>query len=162
MSVTTGAHAFDLLVLGGGPVGLEAALAAAASGLDFAVLEAGEGVGANVRGWGHVRMFSPFINLYAVVFLVGGAIVSALRYRRNVETYHRFLGNVYIAAGGILPGIGGAFTRLAARRWRRCGTYASTTCDWQVDMPVAVFESELWFRRFPARLSRRVLSDPRI
>ena len=27
------------------------------------------------------------------------------------ETYHRFIGNVCIAVGGILPGIGGAFTR---------------------------------------------------
>jgi hypothetical protein len=61
--------------------------------------------------WHWVRMISPFINLYAVIFLVGGAIVSAIRFRRNEGTYHRFLGNVYIAIGAILPGIGGAFTR---------------------------------------------------
>lgn len=61
--------------------------------------------------WPWVRVFSPFINLYAVIFLVGGAVVSAVRYRRTRETYHRFVGNVYIAAGGILPGIGGMFTR---------------------------------------------------
>jgi len=46
-----------------------------------------------------------------VIFLVGGAIVSAVRYRRTCETYPRFIGNVYIAIGAILPGIGGAFTR---------------------------------------------------
>ena len=34
-----------------------------------------------------------------------------MRYRRARETYHRFVGNVYIAVGGLLPGIGGAFTR---------------------------------------------------
>jgi hypothetical protein len=56
-------------------------------------------------------VFSPFIITFAVVVLVGGAIVSAIRYRRTRETYNRFLGNVYIAIGGILPGIGGAFTR---------------------------------------------------
>ena len=61
--------------------------------------------------WRWVRLFSPFINTYAVVFLVGGAIVSAIRYRRTRETYQRFIGNVLIAAGGILPGIGGTFTR---------------------------------------------------
>jgi hypothetical protein len=61
--------------------------------------------------WRWVRLFSPFINSYAVLFLVGGAIVSAVRYRRTRETYHRFIGNVYIAIGAILPGIGGAFTR---------------------------------------------------
>ena len=46
-----------------------------------------------------------------MIFLVGGAIVSAVRYRRTRETYPRFIGNVYIAIGAILPGIGGAFTR---------------------------------------------------
>lgn len=64
-----------------------------------------------VLEWRWVRLFSPFINLYAVFFLVGGAIVSAMRFRRTRETYHRFVGNVYIAVGAILPGIGGAFTR---------------------------------------------------
>ena len=44
-------------------------------------------------------------------FLVGGAIVSAARYKRTREMYHRFVGNVWIAIGAILPGIGGAFTR---------------------------------------------------
>ena len=61
--------------------------------------------------WRWVRLFSPFINTYAVIFLVGGAIVSAIRYRRTRETYQRFIGNVFIAVGGILPGIGGTFTR---------------------------------------------------
>ena len=64
-----------------------------------------------VLGWEWVRWFSPFINLYAVTFLVGGAVVSALRYRRFPESRHRYLGNILIATGAILPGIGGAFTR---------------------------------------------------
>jgi hypothetical protein len=61
--------------------------------------------------WHWVRMFSPFINTYAVVFLIGGAILSAVRYSRRRETYHRSIGNVLIALGAILPGIGGTFTR---------------------------------------------------
>jgi len=61
--------------------------------------------------WHWVRGISPFINLYAVTFLIGGAVLSAIRYRRRAETYHRYVGNVLIAAGAILPGIGGAFTR---------------------------------------------------
>ncbi len=64
-----------------------------------------------VLAWQWVRMFSPFINLYAVVFLIGGAIVSAVRYSRKRETYHRYVGNILIAIGAILPGIGGTFTR---------------------------------------------------
>jgi hypothetical protein len=61
--------------------------------------------------WTWVRRFSPFINLYAVIFLVGGAIVSAIRYSRHEATRHRMWANVWIAGGAILPGIGGAFTR---------------------------------------------------
>lgn len=64
-----------------------------------------------VLEWHWVRMFSPFINLYAVTFLIGGAIFSAIRYRRRRETYHRYVGNVLIAIGALLPGIGGTFTR---------------------------------------------------
>ncbi|KAA3617079.1 MAG: hypothetical protein D8M58_04215 [Calditrichaeota bacterium] len=61
--------------------------------------------------WQWVRLFSPFINLYAFVFLVGGAILSAVRFKRNNKTYYRFIGNVLIAFGALLPGIGGTFTR---------------------------------------------------
>ena len=61
--------------------------------------------------WAWVRRFSPFINLYAVIFLVGGAIASAVRYSRDEATRHRMWANVWIAVGAILPGIGGTFTR---------------------------------------------------
>ncbi len=64
-----------------------------------------------VLEWHWVRMFSPFINLYAVTFLIGGAIFSAFRYKRQRETYHRYVGNLLIAVGALLPGIGGTFTR---------------------------------------------------
>ena len=64
-----------------------------------------------VLTWSWVRAFSPFINLYAVAFLVGGAILSAIRFRRKQETRHRYHANVLIAIGAILPGIGGTFTR---------------------------------------------------
>jgi hypothetical protein len=65
-----------------------------------------------VLTWSWVRLFSPFLNTYALAFLVGGAIVSAIRFRRDPGLRHRFIGNVYIAIGGLLPGIGGTFTRL--------------------------------------------------
>jgi thioredoxin reductase len=49
-----------IAILGGGPVGLEAALAAAERGWDFAVYEAAERPGGNVCEWGHVRLFTPW------------------------------------------------------------------------------------------------------
>lgn len=61
--------------------------------------------------WSWVRLISPFINTYAVIFLVGGAIYSALKYRKLSEMRHRALGNTLIAVGAILPGIGGAMSR---------------------------------------------------
>lgn len=64
-----------------------------------------------VLGWQWVRAFSPFINTYAFIFLVGGAVVSSWRYARSRETAYRALGNAFIALGSLLPGIGGTFTR---------------------------------------------------
>ena len=65
-----------------------------------------------VLTWSWVRLLSPAVNLYAVVFLIGGAILSAVRYSRDPETRHRKYANVLIAVGAILPGIGGTATRM--------------------------------------------------
>lgn len=58
-----------------------------------------------------VRAFSPFVNTYAAGLLVGGAIWSAIRYLRDLHQARRAWANIAIAVGGILPGIGGSFTR---------------------------------------------------
>ncbi|HEX6098816.1 MAG TPA: NAD(P)-binding domain-containing protein [Thermoanaerobaculia bacterium] len=47
-------------VIGGGPVGLAAAAHLLERGLRPVVFEAGPRVGHAMRGWGHVRMFSPW------------------------------------------------------------------------------------------------------
>ncbi len=47
-------------VVGAGPVGLAAAAHLARRGQEAVVLEAGDGPGASVREWGHVRLFSPW------------------------------------------------------------------------------------------------------
>jgi len=49
-----------LAILGAGPIGLEAALAARERGLDFAIYEAGASPASHVREWGHVRLFTPW------------------------------------------------------------------------------------------------------
>jgi thioredoxin reductase len=49
-----------VVVIGAGPVGLAAAAHLAERGLPFLVLEAGDTVGASVRQWGQVRLFSPW------------------------------------------------------------------------------------------------------
>ncbi|UVF21452.1 NAD(P)-binding domain-containing protein [Microvirga terrae] len=47
-------------IIGAGPVGLAAAAHLIQRGLPVKVYEAGATVGANVRDWGHVRLFSPW------------------------------------------------------------------------------------------------------
>ncbi|MCH8247169.1 MAG: hypothetical protein IH951_12270 [Bacteroidetes bacterium] len=66
----------------------------------------------SVLEWQWVRLFSPVVNLYAVVFLIGGAIWSAVKYARSDRSLRdRMWGNIAIAVGAILPGIGGTATR---------------------------------------------------
>ena len=62
--------------------------------------------------WKWVRYFSPIINIYSFYFLVGGAIHSAFKYYKQKNKQARFKGNIFIAIGGLLPGIGGTFTRM--------------------------------------------------
>jgi hypothetical protein len=64
-----------------------------------------------VFAWQWVRAFSPLLNLYAFVFLFGGAVYSAIQYFAKDKGSPRFLGNILIAIGALLPGIGGSFTR---------------------------------------------------
>ena len=55
------------------------------SPIDYAAVETHR-LSGKVLGWQWVRMFSPVVNLYAVVFLIGGAVLSALRY--STRTVH--------------------------------------------------------------------------
>lgn len=65
-----------------------------------------------VMAWQWVRIFSPLLNTYALIFLVGGAIWSAWHYWKRPDRPKALVqGNVLIAVGALLPGIGGAFTR---------------------------------------------------
>ncbi len=64
-----------------------------------------------ILGWTFIRYITPFINIYAFIFLVGGAVFSAIKYSKNKDFKKKFVGNLWIAAGGLLPGIGGSFTK---------------------------------------------------
>jgi hypothetical protein len=92
------------------PVILVAAICVLLSPIDYSAVEPYR-LSGRVMEWQWVRAFSPFINTYALIFLVGGAALSAVRFSRKRATYNRFIGNVMIAVGALLPGIGGGFTR---------------------------------------------------
>ena len=63
-------------------------------------------------GWVWVRWLTPFVNLYAVFFLVGGAVWSAWRAWRKNDDKNRAIGNSLIALGALMPAIGGGFAKV--------------------------------------------------
>lgn len=58
--MTSNDHSLPVAIVGAGPVGLAAAAHLARRGLPFRLYEAGDAVGANLREWGHVRVFTPW------------------------------------------------------------------------------------------------------
>lgn len=67
--------------------------------------------GGAALGWQWIRPFTPIVNLYAAAFLIGGAVLSASRYARQQGSKHRMIGNMLIAFGAILPGVGGSMAK---------------------------------------------------
>lgn len=81
------------------------------SPLDYSQMEPTRLTG-KVLVWKQIRMVTPIINIYSLLMLVGGALYSSLLYFQKGAIYrNRSIGNVLIAVGGLLPGIGGSFTK---------------------------------------------------
>ena len=70
---------------------------------------------------GTVRFFSPVMNTWGTLLLVGGAIYSARLFRRKQIMRNRMVGNWYIALGGLLPALGGVFIRLGDPSFKYLG-----------------------------------------
>lgn len=70
--------------------------------------------GGAALGWPWIRAFTPLINLYALFFLMGGALLSAWRFSRNHSTGYRAVGNALIAFGALLPALGGGMAKWGA------------------------------------------------
>jgi hypothetical protein len=69
-------------------------------------------LGGKALAWQSIRRVSPFINSMAALFLVGGAIYSAIRFFSYPESRRVSMGNIFIAIGALLPGIGGMGSRM--------------------------------------------------
>jgi len=72
-------------------------------------------------GRGTVRSFSPVMNIWGTIALVGGAIYSAILFRRKQIMRNRMVGNWLIAAGGLMPALGGALIRLGDPSFKYLG-----------------------------------------
>lgn len=70
---------------------------------------------------GGTRVLTPFFNVYGLFTLVGGAIYSAWIFLRKRIMPNRVMGNVLIAAGALMPGIGGLLSRFGLRGYLYLG-----------------------------------------
>ena len=52
-------------------------------------------------GWQWIRLLTPIINTYSVIFLIGTAFWSAIRFTRVKDGKYRAIGNALITAGAI-------------------------------------------------------------
>lgn len=64
-----------------------------------------------VLEWQWIRALTPIINIYAVIFLIGGAAHSCVRFILAGDQPKRAAGTALIAFGALLPGIGGTLTK---------------------------------------------------
>jgi len=66
----------------------------------------------DILEWQWIRIFTPFVNFYAVIFLIGTAAWSAWSFARRLGgSSNRAIGNALIAFGALLPGIGGGMAK---------------------------------------------------
>ncbi len=67
----------------------------------------------NIIGWTWIRFpITPVINIYAAIFLIGGAVVSSVRFFETPEMRMRAYGTALVAIGATLPGIGGTMAKI--------------------------------------------------
>lgn len=83
-----------------------------------------------ILGWQWLRAMTPLVNGYAALFLIGGAVLSAFRWARTPGGTLRSAGNVYIAAGALLPGVGGAMAKAGIVEALYVGEFAGLLLIW--------------------------------
>lgn len=86
--------------------------------------------GGDVLVWYNVRLFTPVINIYAMLFLFGGAVLSAIRFGKHAATRHRAIGNWFIAVGALLPAIGGSMAKAGMVEGLYVGEFVGLILIW--------------------------------
>ena len=83
-----------------------------------------------VLAWQGIRRVSPFINIAAFLVLVGGAAHSAYRFFSEPASRHVSIGNIYIAIGALLPGLGGMGSRMGHTELLYIGEFVGVILIW--------------------------------
>ncbi len=66
---------------------------------------------------GLIILLTILLNIYGTLTLVGGAIYSAYLFWRKRVLFNRMIGNILIAAGALMPAMGGTFLRVGLPDW---------------------------------------------
>jgi hypothetical protein len=66
---------------------------------------------------GLLLVLTILLNIYGTLALVGGAIYSSFIFWRKHVLASRMIGNILIAAGGLMPAMGGTFVRAGMVDW---------------------------------------------
>jgi hypothetical protein len=84
--------------------------------------------------WSWVRLGTPFVNVYAAAFLIGGAVHSAVRFwwpaPGTVRDPARAAGTALIAFGALLPGIGGGLAKAGIVEGLYVGEFVGLIAIW--------------------------------
>jgi hypothetical protein len=66
---------------------------------------------------GLLTILTILLNVYGTVALVGGALYSSFIFWRKRVLANRMVGNILIAAGAMMPAMGGTFSRVGLPDW---------------------------------------------
>jgi len=87
-------------------------------------------LGGQALAWQSIRRVSPFINSLAALFLIGGAIYSAIRFFSYPGSRQVSIGNIFIAIGALLPGVGGIGSRMGHTELLYIGEFIGVILIW--------------------------------
>jgi hypothetical protein len=66
---------------------------------------------------GFIILLTILLNIYGTLALVGGALYSAFLFWRKKVLVNRMFGNILIAAGALMPAMGGTFIKAGLPDW---------------------------------------------
>ncbi len=66
---------------------------------------------------GSIVLLTILLNIYGTLALVGGALYSAFLFWRKKVLVNRMFGNILIAAGALMPAMGGSFVKAGLPDW---------------------------------------------